>query len=87
MTLGGRLSPTLELDGWVVLGDGSGDGGACGHMLLLCPTCLQMAHFFLSPALLTWVSSLLSSEARSLLFFLVFQVSYALQEARHRGME
>jgi len=69
LTLGGRLSPTLKLDGWVVLGDGSGDGGACGHVLLLCPTCLQMTHFFLSPPLLTWVSSLFSLEARSLLFF------------------
>jgi len=50
----GTLSPWLELGGTfspcgVVLAYGNGDCGACGQVVLLCPSCLHLAHFFLTP--------------------------------------
>jgi len=39
-------------------------------VVLLCPSCLHVEHFFLIPPLLTWVSSFFISDACNLLFFL-----------------
>jgi len=39
-------------------------------VVLLCPSCLHVEHFFLVPPFLTWVSSFCISDACNLLFFL-----------------